>query len=191
MPGMDARAVAEAADLGVNTLNVWVARGLVPGMSIGTRGLRRDFDLETGTAVIVMAELTRFGISAFMASEIAKEVGKRSAKRMLITKPPAPSKKMKNYVRAAFFDGDDEISQTLGELRDLAQKRREPRPSVSVLLDLEILAAKMQAAHQKWERQRARGATADDQHFRYGGRGRACRGRARRRDLRLHTEDDA
>lgn len=158
---MDARAVANAAGLGVNTLNVWVARDLVPGMSIGTRGLRRDFDLETATAIIVMAELTKFGMSAFMGSEIAKEARKRNAKRMLVTKPPPPSRKMKNYVRTAFFDQDDEIPETLVDLRELAQKRREPRPSVLVLIDLELLAAKMRAAHDEWQRQHPSADKAD------------------------------
>src|SRR5262252_9163066 len=101
---MDARAVAAAADLGINTLNVWVARGLVPGMTIGARGLQRDFDLKTATAIIIMAELTRFGLGALLASEIAAESARRKAKGVLIRRWPSSDKV--TTTRTYYFDSD-------------------------------------------------------------------------------------
>ena len=49
---MDARAVAEIAEIEVGTLNVWVQRGIIPGMSVGTRGRQRDIDLETAIFIL-------------------------------------------------------------------------------------------------------------------------------------------
>lgn len=157
---MDARAVAAAADLGGNTLNVWVARGLVPGMQIGARGLRRDFTLEVGTGIIIMAELTKFGLSANVASEICKEALGRQSKRLLIVRPPSPSKLTKT--RTVFFDGDGEIPGVLDELRNLAKDQRQPSPSVFVLVDLEILAARMRQAHDEFERRMTSSAKPGD-----------------------------
>jgi hypothetical protein len=159
---MDARAVAAAADLGVNTLNVWVARGMVPGMSIGTRGLRRDFSLETATAVIIMAELTRFGLSALSASSIAGTAMRGSAKWILTTKLPTPSEKTTNLL-IAHVDSDSEVAEKLNELRAIAEAKGklifigpEPpppyTPSVFVIINLETLTEKMRAAHDEWQR---------------------------------------
>jgi len=67
---MDARAVAEIADIEVGTLNVWVQRGLIPGMTIGARGRQRDFDLDTATHILIMAQLVRLGFGAPFADWI-------------------------------------------------------------------------------------------------------------------------
>src|SRR5256885_14711188 len=70
---MDARAVAEAAGVGVGTLNVWVQRGLIPGMKTGASGRQRDFDLDTATYIAIVSELViRMGITARTASTITK-----------------------------------------------------------------------------------------------------------------------
>ena len=70
---MDARAIAELAGVGVGTLNVWVQRGLIPGMSTGARGRQREFDDVAATNVLLIATLVRLGWTAPLASTIAKE----------------------------------------------------------------------------------------------------------------------
>src|SRR5258708_40110160 len=70
---MDARAISEATGVGVGTLNMWIQRGLVPGMMIGARGRQREFDLDTATHILVMVEMVKLGFGATFASEIAKQ----------------------------------------------------------------------------------------------------------------------
>jgi hypothetical protein len=82
---MDARAVSEATGVGINTLNVWVARGFVPGMTIGARGRQRDFDLKTLINVALIMEVTRLGVGAGAASELARDRG--SYKRLMLATP--------------------------------------------------------------------------------------------------------
>jgi hypothetical protein len=72
---MDARTVAELARIGVGTLNVWVQRGLIPGMSTGARGRQREFDDSIAIDVLIIAELVRLGWSAPLASAIASQRG--------------------------------------------------------------------------------------------------------------------
>ena len=67
---MDARTVARAAKVKVGTLNAWVQRGLVPGMTIGPSGRRRNIDIDTATRIIAIAELVNFGIPPDKASSI-------------------------------------------------------------------------------------------------------------------------
>jgi hypothetical protein len=68
---MDARAVAQISGIEVGTLNVWVQRGIIPGMSVGARGRQRDFDLKTATHILIVSELVRLGLGAPAASEWA------------------------------------------------------------------------------------------------------------------------
>src|ERR1700731_3865227 len=70
---MDARSLAETARVQVTTLNAWIHRGLVPGVSIGVRGHPRDFDIAAAVHVAVMTELVRLGIGAPGASAIASK----------------------------------------------------------------------------------------------------------------------
>ena len=81
---MDARAVAIAAGVDVLTLNTWVSRGQIPGMKIGARGRRRDFDVETATKVAVIAQLTKIGLGAPQAASIVANLKAPFYKRLLI-----------------------------------------------------------------------------------------------------------
>ena len=58
---MDAQAVAAAAGVAVGTLNVWIQRGLIPGMTIGSRGRQRNFDLTTAVGIGIIGELVELG----------------------------------------------------------------------------------------------------------------------------------
>jgi hypothetical protein len=71
---MDARAVTRAAKVKVGTLNAWVQRGLIPGMTIGASGRRRNIDVDTATQIIVFAELVNFGVPPDKASRIVAGV---------------------------------------------------------------------------------------------------------------------
>jgi hypothetical protein len=159
---MDARAVAEAAHLGVNTLNVWVARGLVPEMSIGVRGLRRDFDLSTATAIGVMAELTHFGFGAALASLVAKYAVAPGKACCLVThliegEAAAKVGKIGGFTPIAgftptYFDSEEELPKALANLR-----KRSPGgvlPNVYIVVNVKRIEARMQRAEEKWQRSR-------------------------------------
>ena len=70
--GMDARTVARIAKVKIGTLNAWVQRGLIPGMTIGPSGRRRNIDVETATAISVFAQLVNFGVSPDIASFVVR-----------------------------------------------------------------------------------------------------------------------
>src|SRR5215472_7501429 len=80
---MDARTVAQAAKVEVGTLNSWVHRGLVPGMTIGARGRQRHFDLNTAVNIGLIVALGHVGISALTAAVIAGLV-RLQHKRLLV-----------------------------------------------------------------------------------------------------------
>jgi len=153
---MDARAVAEAAHLGVNTLNVWVARGLVPEMSIGVRGL------STATAIGVMAELTHFGFGAALASLVAKYAVAPGKACCLVThliegEAAAKVGKIGGFTPIAgftptYFDSEEELPKALANLR-----KRSPGgvlPNVYIVVNVKRIEARMQRAEEKWQRSR-------------------------------------
>jgi hypothetical protein len=75
--GIPASILSGIADVAVGTLNVWVARGLVPGVSTGTQGRARFFDLDATIHVTIMTALVRQGYAAPDAAEIAHDAGRR------------------------------------------------------------------------------------------------------------------
>src|ERR1044071_6876094 len=79
---MDSRAIADATGVGVGTPNMWVQRELIPGVEIGARGRQREFDLDTATHILIMAELVKLGFGAGYASAIAGQ--RKNHKRLLI-----------------------------------------------------------------------------------------------------------
>jgi len=152
---MDARAVAEIADIEVGTLNVWVQRGLIPGMTIGARGRQRDFDLDTATHILIMAQLVRLGFGAPFADWIIS--GWRHHKFLLIAKNPAKP----DHGRPPAAVGQQTVSQTAlfywkgfeseAELPGVLKECPDGPPSVYVVVNVESLAARMRHAFELWE----------------------------------------
>src|SRR5580704_10977643 len=92
---LDARSVAKAARVGIGTLNVWVQRGLIPGMVTGARGRQRDFDLDTATNVALIAELVRLGLAVAAASmHVRYAIRRRHHKRLMLFSPTSASVRM-------------------------------------------------------------------------------------------------
>jgi hypothetical protein len=152
---MDARAVAEVADIEVGTLNVWVQRGLIPGMTIGARGRQRDFDLDTATHILIMAKLVRLGFGAPFAGWIIS--GWRRHKFLLIAKNPAkpdrgrpPEAVGQQTIRQTglfYWKGFDSES----ELPEVLKGYPGEPPSVYVVVNVESLAERMRQAFELWE----------------------------------------
>lgn len=143
---MDARTVAKAAGIEVNSLNVWVHRDLIPGMPVGTQGRRRDFDLNTAIGVAIIAELVRFGLSVKQAACFATW-----------EKPPAPFSRRLLVIPEWVKGGPLAIGYPSNELlfdtiRSLPHMLGEP-PSIYCVIDVECLAQRMKQAEEEWERQ--------------------------------------
>jgi MerR-like DNA binding protein len=151
---MDAKAVAEAAGVAVGTLNVWIQRGLIPGMTIGSRGRQRNFDLKTAVGIGIIGELVRFGFDAPFASSIvyrAPSAPSPRRKRLLITRKPLTGQPVGSEEYRIFtFD-------TEGQLPALFQADGE-RPNAYAVIDLDNIRVRMKQAEIEWrQRRKARG----------------------------------
>jgi hypothetical protein len=152
---MDARTVARVARIGVATLNLWAQRGLIPGIEVGTRGRRRDFDVPAALQVVVIAELVRFGFGAPFASFI---VGKGLHKRLLIGRSEQNEdsdfletldtpRRWAAQVLCLGFSSDEEIP---------AQLERFPNgpPAIYTVINVEELEERVRRAEEEWEQSR-------------------------------------
>src|SRR5215469_16719857 len=165
---MDARTVAQIAGIEVGTLNVWVQRNLIPGMTIGARGRQRHFDLDTATRILIIAELVRFGFGAPQASFVVK--GAFHFGRLLIVKySDDPMRPVITVYGGGLAVSGEEIP--LGEpIRPRAvcygfsSEEEIPRlfewhfpggpPSVYAVVNVETIAKRMRQAYERWERSR-------------------------------------
>jgi hypothetical protein len=160
---MDARAVAKAAGVKINTLNVWVARELIPGMAIGTRGLRRDFDIDTAINVALMAELVRFGLGAAAASAaVAKaETERGQGEKLLVlfgfslapdmvVYEPAKLAELQEFMRQAPvvrpFNSEADLPAFFEKHHIIAD--------VYAVINVKQIEAKMRRAAEEWEQER-------------------------------------
>jgi hypothetical protein len=65
---MDAKTLATIANVKVGTLNAWVQRGLIPGMTAGASGKRRSIDISTAVRVVIISTLVKFGLPTEVAA---------------------------------------------------------------------------------------------------------------------------
>src|SRR5262245_60570776 len=135
---MDARAVSEATGIGVGTLNVWIQRSLIPGMDIGARGRQREFDLDTATHILVMAELVKLGFGAPFASQIAQQRGRH--RRLLIGEAVVEARRRLEHPGGKIIlrAGEPEATATIGfdsenDLLKILEKFPGGRPAVYVV----------------------------------------------------------
>jgi hypothetical protein len=143
---MDARSLAEAAGVKVLTLNAWVHRGLIPGVSVGSRGRPRDFDMGAAVHVALMVELVQLGLGAGTASAIARD--RPQSKRLCLVFGMQPGE-LASMIGVQFlrraplpigFDSEDELPGGF--------KRLGISPSVYTVINVEQIAARMQCAQE-------------------------------------------
>jgi DNA-binding transcriptional MerR regulator len=153
---MDARAVAETAGVGVATLNVWIQRGLIPGMTVGARGRQRDFDLDTATHIMIMTEIVKLGFGAPFASEIAKS--RANNRRLLIREAAAYVKEILRNPKGKIVirQGEPPATAIIGfqsesNLPALLEKIPGGRPAVYVVVDIEALSERVRRAFEQAE----------------------------------------
>jgi hypothetical protein len=150
---MDAQTVARVAGIKIGTLNSWVQRNLLRGMTIGASGRRRDIDFETALRILIIAELVRLGISPTMGMFFAEAGFHR---RMLFIRVPAivvvTEKGPETWPARELcfgFSSEEEIPEVF--------KREFPAglPAAAYsVVNVEVLEARLQRAWEEWEQSR-------------------------------------
>jgi hypothetical protein len=78
MAGIDAAAVERITGVKVGTINVWIQRNLVPGMSVGTQGSAREFSVDTVLHISLMGILGGLQFAAPLSAMITDYALKES-----------------------------------------------------------------------------------------------------------------
>src|SRR5205814_7338420 len=142
---------SSAAGIDVGTLNAWISRGYVSGITANAQGRRRDFGIETATQIAIMWQLSRFGIGAPLASKIASVDHKEDFEIVVITPPltqphPTESGTSITNMRTIFLKKTREVLKTLAAIRESGKEQDQPAPTIIVLVDIKTLAIRMRAA---------------------------------------------
>jgi hypothetical protein len=148
---MDARTVARIAGAKLGTLNAWVQRGLIPSMSLGTKGRPRDIDNETALRIAIFAELVRFGRPPDDASQMAWGF-KFTIKDDGFLVVPGPE---------SYTSGNPDDTRLFGAYytphpHDLAASinRMPSPPRVFLTIDVGKIAEQVRQAEQEWQQRR-------------------------------------
>ena len=145
---MDSRTAARAAGVKMGTLNAWIARGWIPGVTVGLSGKRRNIDFETAVRVAVFAQLTKHRVDPDRASQIAADLpGERTQSGWLFVPPQDWRDEWGGPGMACTHMM--EIAQLPGLLRTLHSP-----PEFFVMVDVGQLAARVRAAEQEWKESR-------------------------------------
>ena len=139
---MDTRTVAWVAKVHVGTLNSWIQRGLVAGVSIGVQGRQREIGLDAAIEIGLLCELVRLGFSSTTASTLARVYAERRPKRLLLSPQGMVSNSPRDPM-TVLIEFEDE-SQLPGVLRH-------PHPSY-IVLNVEQIVRMMQTAEERWRR---------------------------------------
>jgi hypothetical protein len=155
--GINAAAASRITGIQVSTANMWIQRGLVPGMEVGTQGVERLFDIDTVLHLSVMGALGRLGIAAPLAAIGAAEArnGYDPGARLIVG---PPRKNVYGLGMAPTFTHivEPDLEQFDAALNDFIGGR----PEAFVTVELDRLAARVKRAFSEpdlAERARRRG----------------------------------
>jgi hypothetical protein len=143
-PEIDASAVQRITGVPVGTLNVWINRQLVPGVSGPARGKARFFDLDAVLHISAMAALVRLGYPApfaAMAAMLARGRFDRPGAKLIVGPP------RKNVYGLGITPSMDVIeADGPEELDDTLDGFAEGRPEAFTILELDRLAERVRKA---------------------------------------------
>jgi hypothetical protein len=141
--GIDAAAVERITGVLTGTVNMWIRRGLIPGMSVGTQGSAREFDLDTVLHIAVMGALGRLGFAAPFAAMAASEAldeGFDQLGAKLVIGPPRENV-------YGFFSmvptTDPVIAETPEKLEAFLDNFPGGRPEAFVVVEIDRIAARV------------------------------------------------
>jgi hypothetical protein len=92
MAGIDAAAVERITGVKTGTTNMWIQRGLIPGMSVGTQGSAREFSVGAVLHIALMGVLGGLQFAAPLAAMLVDSALEESADRpgaRLVIGPPS------------------------------------------------------------------------------------------------------
>jgi hypothetical protein len=144
--GIDAAAVERITRVLTGTVNMWIRRGLIPGMSVGTQGSAREFDFDTVLHIAVMGALGRLGFAApfaAMAASEARDEGFDQLGAKLVIGPPR--KNVYGFL-SMVPTVDHVIAETLAELEPFLDEFADGRPEAFVVLEIDRIAARVREA---------------------------------------------
>jgi len=165
---MDARTAARIAGVKLGTLNAWVQRDLIPGMTLGTKGRARDVSADTAIRLSIFAALLRFnrpGRASILAWE--EKIDYRKGGSLVV---PGPE----SYTEADDPEGDDPgdeppITRLFGAIytpadapggvaATIARLPRQPREYL--VINVSAIAEQVRQAEAAWLQ--SRGGTRPD-----------------------------
>jgi len=139
LPGIDANTLSRIAGVSVGTLNVWIGRDLIPGVSIGTQGRARVFDLDTAIHVTIMTALVRQGYAAPFAADVAfgaRQAGWHHRGKMAIVRGSRP--RAGRLTEELFTSCEAPSLTRLASMLD-----RRGRPEVFTVIEIDRLAERV------------------------------------------------
>jgi hypothetical protein len=149
---VDARSLSQATGVQVGTLNAWIQRDLIPGVTADARGRLREFGIKAATHIAIMAQLTRFGFGAPMASFAADAaLADPSKPRCLFASPYQEGPIGEVGQRFGFTAFPFESEATLAEA---LAKEGAVLPRVYMVVNIERITAEMQRAEKEWQQRR-------------------------------------
>jgi hypothetical protein len=151
---MDARTAARIAGVKLGTLNAWAQRGLIPGMTLGTKGRARDIDADTALRLAVYAALIRFDRPPDDASKMAWGFDLSKGGGFLVV--PGPE----NYTEAADPEGKPPDARLFGAIYTPAAApggvaatiaRLPKQPRTYLVISVGEIAEQVRQAEQQWQ----------------------------------------
>jgi hypothetical protein len=139
---IDATAVTRITGVQIGTINVWVQRGILPGISVGTKGLAREFDLDTVLHIAATATLVQLGFGApfaSMAAAAAKGGFEKPGAKLVIGSP-----RQNVYGLGATPPTIDYVeAKTSKKLNEFLDGLANGRPEAYTLVELDRLAKRV------------------------------------------------
>jgi hypothetical protein len=155
---MDARTVAKAAGIKLNTLNAWISRGTITWVTVGTSGKRRNFDFDTALRVAVFAELVRHSAPPDYAATSTASLSETMIQVGWLYIIPA---RVQGRITIAHFPPGEHASELIRRFEDAqnppVEDVQDPAsfsPASFAAISLPKLAARVRAAELQWEQSR-------------------------------------
>jgi len=155
---MDARSVARAAGIKLNTLNAWISRQQVPWVTVGTSGKRRNFDFDTALRIAIFAELVRLSAPPDYAAKSVSSLSETMIQAGWLYIIPA---QVEGRVTIAHFPPSERASALIRRFEDAQNSPSEDpqdpasfSPSSFSAINLTSLAARFRAAELQWQQSR-------------------------------------
>jgi hypothetical protein len=155
-PAMDARTVARIASINLGTLNSWVQRGLIPGMTIGIKGKPRDIDLLTALRIVVFAELVRRLAPPEYAAQVAKSLSETQIQAGWLYLIAA---RQADRLTIVYYSPDDRPrgSDLIRQFEDAQDAQDDPSafsPPFFAAINLSLFAGRCREAERAWQESR-------------------------------------